>query len=206
MDLFANNPSLHFWLIHYGSFALFILLALGIIALPVPEETLMILAGILIQTGHLQVPQAIIAAYLGSLFGITTSYLIGRTAGHALLNKLNKWMGGKYSQQFEKAKTLFVRFGKWALVIGYFIPGFRHFMGVFAGMSAFHYREFALFAYSGSLIWVSTYLSVGYFFGQYGLAIYENIVENILTFVGYLVIAALVALGIYFIYKNQEKG
>ncbi len=205
MDLIDHNPTIHYLLIQYGSFALFLLLAMGIIALPVPEETLMVLTGILIQLGHVKVPQIILAAYFGSLCGITVSYLLGRSAGHALLNKAVNWMGGDYTHYLEKSKSWFARFGKWALFIGYFIPGFRHFMGVFAGMSTLQFSEFALFAYTGAFFWVSFYLSMGYFFGHYGFALYEKFFNHIETSVEYIVIVALIILVIYFIYKKQTQ-
>ena len=45
MEALAETNSIEIWLSHYGSFTLFVFLALGILALPVPEESLMILAG-----------------------------------------------------------------------------------------------------------------------------------------------------------------
>ena len=52
MDVLLNNEILSDWLIQYGSIALFVLMVVGIIILPVPEETLMVIAGVLIQKGE----------------------------------------------------------------------------------------------------------------------------------------------------------
>jgi membrane protein DedA with SNARE-associated domain len=183
MDALADNSTLQVWLIHYGSFALFILLTIGILALPVPEETLMVIAGILMNHGKLYIPQTIIAAVLGSLCGITASYLLGRTAGNFLINRYGRWIGIK-QEQLNKAHAWFEHFGKWTLFFGYFIPGIRHFTGFSAGMTSLDFKDFALFAYSGALIWVTTFLSVGYFFGNYWFSIFENLeigIDDILT-------------------------
>ena len=88
----ANDP-FTFWLIHYGGFALFGLLALGIIVLPVPEDTLVIFAGILMNQGILPIGTTFILASLGSMCGITVSYFIGRTAEEVLLKKYGKYIG-----------------------------------------------------------------------------------------------------------------
>jgi membrane protein DedA with SNARE-associated domain len=56
--------------------------------------------------------------------------------------------------------------GKWLLVIGYFIPGVRHFSAMVAGSSKLSYPEFAPFAYAGALLWSSTFVSAGYFLGK----------------------------------------
>ncbi|MFI0434651.1 MAG: DedA family protein [Parachlamydiaceae bacterium] len=183
MDVISDHSVLQLWLIDYGSAALFFLLVLGIIALPVPEETLLVVAGALMHHGELQIPHTIIAAIMGSVCGITSSYFLGWTTGHFLVERYGKWIGIGQAQ-IDKGHAWFERFGKWTLFIGYFIPGIRHFTGFCAGMTSLAFREFALFAYSGAILWVSTFLSVGYFFGGYWSSIFEKIefdVDDILT-------------------------
>jgi len=185
MDVLADNQALQVWLIQYGSFALFILLTIGILVLPVPEETLMVVAGALMHHGKLNISHTIIAAILGSFCGITASYLLGRTAGISLVRRYGGLIG-MGQKQLDKAHAWFERFGKWTLFIGYFIPGIRHFTGFSAGMTSLDFRDFALFAYSGALIWVSTFLSVGYFFGNCWSSIFEKIenrLDDILTII-----------------------
>lgn len=164
MESIVNNEVLFLWLTQYGSIALFVLLVLGILALPVPEETMMVIAGILIRKGGLDVYATLIAAYAGSICGITMSYFIGRTAGHYLVSRYAKktWI----RNHFNRAHAWFERFGKWALLVGYFIPGVRHFTGFCSGMMDMKYKKFALFAYSGAIVWVTLFISLGYFFGS----------------------------------------
>lgn len=162
MDFLFDNETLSLWLTHYGSIALFFLLVFGIIALPIPEETLMVLAGILIGKEKLSIPFTMLAGYAGSICGITISYWIGRTAGHYLVLKYGKWVGIT-EKRFQKAHEWFERFGKWTLLIGYFIPGLRHFTGLTSGITEMEFKHFALFAYTGAVIWVSIFLSIGYF-------------------------------------------
>lgn len=170
MECIPGNETFFYWINTYGSIVLFFLLAAGIIALPIPEETLMALSGVLMSQGHLHIPSTIAAAYLGSICGITVSYLLGRSAGGYLLKHYGHWLGVK------EKHLLFVRqYGKWALLIGYFIPGVRHITGFSFGMANARFTQFALFAYTGALIWVATFLSIGYFFGEYCFFIFESI-------------------------------
>ena len=81
MDYLATSETFTLWLGLYGNWALFILLALGIIALPVPEESLMILAGLLIYNGKLNAVPTFFASFGGSVCGITVSYLLGIALG-----------------------------------------------------------------------------------------------------------------------------
>lgn len=163
MDWIPDVQTLTIWLLQYGYIVLFVLLALGIIALPIPEETLLVLTGYLMSLDKLSIVGCTLAAFLGSVVGITTSYWLGRGSGIFILKK--GWFGLK-KEHLDKAERWFERFGKWMLVIGYFIPGVRHFTGFSSGMAVLPYPQFALFAYSGAAIWVTTFLLLGYFFGQ----------------------------------------
>ncbi len=203
MDAIVNIEALSPWLEQYGSLAIFALLALGIIAFPVPEETLLVISGILMQTGSLPITETFIAALGGSICGITASYLIGRTAGDYFIHHAGKWFGVT-QKHIDKAHDWFERFGKWTLFIGYFIPGVRHFTGVSAGMSRLEFKEFALFAYSGALFWVTTFLSIGYFFGDYGLSLFHKLEFGDQTSIFLIVLA--IAAYLSYLYIKRKKN
>ena len=50
--------------------------------------------------------------------------------------------------------------------IGYFIAGVRHLSAFMAGMSRLRLPVFAVFAYTGALIWSLTFISIGYILGE----------------------------------------
>lgn len=208
MDFLPDLNTLSEWIVQYGSIALFILLALGIIALPVPEETLMMVTGLLINRGELSFGETVIAALLGSMTGITVSYLIGRSVGTYMLIHYGKWIGIT-EIRMQKAHNWFEHYGKWTLLIGYFIPGVRHFTGLIAGATSLDFRQFALFAYTGALLWVSLFLSIGYFFGHIAFSIYEKIeftADHVI--VGVIILLALIAMGIgayYTLRRSKPK-
>ncbi len=172
-------------LLDYGSIALFFLLALGIVALPIPDETLMVISGVLIHQGHLYALPTIIAAYLGSMCGMTLSYILGRTAGHFIVKRYGKWIGIN-DQNLQKAHDWYEYLGKWTLTFGYFIPGVRHITGIFAGMTELEYSKFALFAYTGAFLWATVFLSIGYFFGPYWTHILGFLDEHPIELLGSL--------------------
>ncbi len=203
MDFVPAQDIFSIWLMQYGSIALFLLLTAGIIALPVPEETLMVFAGILMHKGNLPVIPTILAAFFGALCGISMSYLIGRTAGQFLVTKYGSWVG-LTKKRFQKAHNWFEKFGKWALLIGYFIPGVRHLTGISAGTSGFSYRHFAHYAYLGGALWVSTFLSIGYFFGKQWIFLYEKI-EIDSDFIILVLLVVVPCLLAYFYKKTRKK-
>jgi membrane protein DedA with SNARE-associated domain len=150
------------WLNHYGSVAVFFWLALGILAIPVPEESFLILLGFLMAKGKLHFFPTIVAAFLGTWCGITTSYGLGLATSHYLHRGWGRFIG-LTEKRFKKAHNWFEKIGKWALVIGYFIPGVRHVTGYVAGALKLCYRHFAPFAYFGGLVWSSLFMGLGYF-------------------------------------------
>lgn len=156
------------WLSTYGYLALFGLQAVGILGLPVPEEVLLAAAGMLAAQGKLGLAGALMAAALGSWCGITVSYILGRTLGNLLLEKMVKHERIFHISPvtLDAIRRKFHRFGGWMLLFGYFLPGIRHITAVSAGTMNFRYPAFALFAYTGGLAWSMTFVTLGYILGE----------------------------------------
>jgi membrane protein DedA with SNARE-associated domain len=152
------------FLAHYGYFAIFALLMLGIVGPLIPDETILVLAGIAVHRGELAMGNTIAVAFGGSLCGITLSYLLGRTGAIYVLERfgpLNRWVG----RHMPQVEGWFQRYGKWTLFFGYFIAGVRHFTALAAGMSKLKVRTFAAYAYPGGLVWVVCFIYIGYYLG-----------------------------------------
>jgi membrane protein DedA with SNARE-associated domain len=153
------------WISQYGYIALFGLLMLGIVGLPVPDETLLVFCGYLIWKGRLHPTATFLAGFGGSICGITISYLLGRTYAHKVIYRYGRYIGLTV-EHLDRAHRWFERLGTWLLAIGYFIPGVRHFTAVVAGTTELPWPVFAIFAYSGAAVWVSTFLVLGYLVGD----------------------------------------
>ena len=162
------------WLSHYGYPALFTLLMLGIVGLPIPDETLLVFSGFLISKGRLQPALTFAAGFFGSAVGISVSYLIGLSVGYRFVQRYGKYVHLS-SERVLKINLWFHHIGHWLLTIGYFIPGVRHFTALVAGMSRVEYRTFATFAYPGAAIWVASFLTLGYFVGDNWQAAFQMI-------------------------------
>jgi membrane protein DedA with SNARE-associated domain len=173
------------WISHYGAVALFGLLALGVVGVPVPNETLLTLAGALVRKGDLSLIPTLIAACAGNVSGVTMSYLLGRFASKTFLHKY-------FSKGLTTLEKWFERIGKWALAFGYFIPGVRHFTAIGAGSSEFPFGLFARYAYSGAVLWTVLFLGLGYFIGAHLPSSFEQIHSKTLlaSLVGALCVVA----------------
>jgi membrane protein DedA with SNARE-associated domain len=149
----------------YGYIAIFGFLAGGMIGMPLPDETIMIFAGYLVRAGSLNYCPTVFAAIIGSLSGITVSFLIGRDIGVPILDRFGHRIG-LTKKKMARVEKWFNRFGKFALPIGYFVPGVRHIMAYFVGVSRMPYRDFALYAYTGGIFWVVLFVSLGWVLGD----------------------------------------
>ncbi len=166
------------WISHYGYPAIFCLLMLGIVGLPVPDETLLAFTGYLIFKGHLKPVPAYATVLAGTMCGITLSYTLGRTFGLALIHRFGKYVH-LTEDRLAKAHRFFERVGHWSLTFGYFIPGVRHVTAYAAGVSSTPAHVFALFAYLGALLWSATFVLLGYYLGDRWQVVSERIHHNL---------------------------
>lgn len=190
------------WIESYGYFAIYGMLVLGIVGLPIPDETMLTFAGYSIFAGRLDPATTWCVALAGSISGITISYWIGRTAGQAVLLKHGRRVGIT-QPRINRVHLWFNRAGHWTLTFGYFVAGFRHFAALVAGISRLEFRTFATFAWSGAVLWVTTYLSLGYFLGENWKPVLEQIQKNTRVAVGVALVVLLI--GLLVIYAKRER-
>ncbi len=193
---------MHHWIHDYGYFGIFALLVLGIVGVPVPDETLLAFSGFLSQTGELRLVPTIAAAFLGSSCGITVSYLLGRGFGHVLVKKFGRRIH-LTEERVEKVHGWFRKLGRWTLLIGYYVPGVRHATAFVAGASRLEYGSFAAFAYSGALAWTNTFVLGGYFLGREWHRMGRHIPVFIVAAAALLALAAGVA---FLLWRKKRQG
>lgn len=189
------------WIAQYGYLAVFLLLTCGIVGLPVPDETLLTFSGYLVYQGHLSLPLAFAAAFAGSTCGITISYWLGRIFGIKLIRRYGRYVRIT-EEHIHKAHAWFARVGHWGLTFGYFVPGVRHLTAYAAGMSDVEPHQFALFAYSGGFLWVSTFIGLGYFLGER----WQSVQKTVDHYMVHATIGAAVLLAGYWVWRKVRRG
>ncbi len=179
----------------YGYLAIFLLLMLGIVGPLIPDETILVVAGILIRKGTLNGLGTLAVAYAGSVCGITLSYILGRIGVTALLHKLG-------AHHLQKTHDFFERYGRWTLFFGYFIVGLRHLTAVVAGTSKLEVPVFAAYAYTGGFFWVLTFLLIGYYIGD-GWERWAHYIHEGFG-IGAVLVVVIAAL-VYFFHKRRAR-
>jgi membrane protein DedA with SNARE-associated domain len=153
------------WVTTYGYEALFLLLMLGVVGIPIPDETLLVFSGYLVSRGSFHPLQTLTVAVGGSWCGISLSYWIGRTLGHGAVHKFGRFLRVD-DAQLQKVHVWFDRRGHWALFLGYYIAGVRHLTAILAGASGLGFGSFVAYAWSGGLCWAFAFLTLGYYIGE----------------------------------------
>ena len=127
--------------------------------------------------------------------------MLGRTFGLKLIHRYGRYLRIR-EEHIDKAHAWFARVGHWGLTFGYFIPGVRHLTAYAAGMSEVGYHMFALFAYSGAVLWVATFLALGYFLGDRWEAVEKEIHHYLLA----ISIALAILLAVYLVWRRRRRA
>jgi len=165
---------LHHLIDHFGYVGIMIALMLGIVGLPIPDELLLIYTGYRVSTGAFSYPLAFLVCLFGATTGISLGYILGITLGLPFLHKFGPKLHIT-EKRLQQTKTLFSKLGPAVLFICYFIPGVRHLAAFWAGVNAYDWRKFALFAYSGAVVWVAVFLTIGTYFESRWMAFRQYI-------------------------------
>lgn len=146
-------PIIHF-IINYGYAAI-------LIGAFFEGESILIIGGLAVQQGYLDLPLVFLCSFIGTLVSDNTFFFLGRFHGHKLVSKHKLF--GKLTVVSEKFSG---RSGPFLAFAMRFMYGFRHLMPVSLGMSTIKARTFFLFNVLGGLTWVLTIGFAGYFFGD----------------------------------------
>lgn len=194
---------INYWLVKYGYLAIFVLLSTGILGLPFPDETILTLLGYLVSKNELVLIPTIFVAFMGSISGITLSYILGRFLGILALKKAGRFLHIS-EKNLEKGELWFEKLGKWTLTIGYFIPGVRHIVAIIAGSTKLKVPIFVAYAYSGALVWSVTFIFLGYYAGEKWQSIVKSVDKHLLA-VSLFIFVLIIGYGLFKYLKNKNK-
>ena len=191
----------YYCVMQYGYIGIFVLLLLGVFGLPIPDEILLAFAGYLIFKGDLQFIPTLASAYVGAMCGISLSYGLGHTAGIYLIEKYGAHIN-LTRDRMDNVHHWYRRMGRWVLLFGYFLPGFRHLTALVAGSSNLQLPIFAVFAYSGALLWTGTYIFLGYFVGEQWSTIAGEIHNQMVIVGGVLIVLSILY---YLVWQRRQQ-
>lgn len=149
----------------WGYAAIFGIVVLGNLGLPVPEEGVLLLAGYLVWTGRLRFVPVVIVGVLSAALGDNLGYWFGRHYGQAAIRRY----GHKLlitSVRLERARRFVARYGSFGVFVARFVPGLRFMAGPLAGSAGLPFLKFFIANLLGGLVYVPLSVLIGYLLGQ----------------------------------------
>ncbi len=174
----------------WGYLAIAGVVVLGNVGLPVPEETVLILAGYLVWDGQLRLIPTLLVGILSAAAGDNAGYWVGRVYGRRAVDRYALRIVGT-PERLGQMRRFLRRYGVAGVVAARFLPGLRFLGGPLAGAAGLPVLPFALANLLGATLFVPYAVGLGYALG-YGLGEYVERVQRITGFVEY----ALLAIGI----------
>ncbi|MDY7992522.1 DedA family protein [Paenibacillus polymyxa] len=157
----------------YGYAALFFSLWLGIVGLPIPDEVIVMTGGAVTGMGILHPLPAFLIVYLGVVSGLSLGYVLGRTVGTPILERLRRKK--KMDRYITFSEKLIHKYGNFTICISYLLPIVRHIIPYIVGINKMSFKRYALFSYSTGLIWTLIFFLLGRIFGDHVQAVGELI-------------------------------
>lgn len=161
-----NLVQLQALLERWGYWVVFVGMVLENAGLPLPGETLTLLAGYAAGSGQLNLGGVMAAAAGGAVLGDNLGYWVGRRFGWQLLLRAGQLLG-RSPEQLEQLRTAFLRRARLSVALGRFVAVLRVLAGPMAGAVGMPYRAFVLCNLGGALLWSATMVTLAWQLGRW---------------------------------------
>lgn len=154
-----SNYGLLTYIILFG----IIFIETGVVIMPfLPGDSLIFAASAFAGIGSLNIIVVYLVCLSAAVLGDTVNFEIGKYFENKSLEN-SKLIKKEYLQRTER---FFERHGGKSIVIARFIPIIRTFAPFVAGIGKMKYTRFIKYNFFGAFLWVTTFCSLGYFFGN----------------------------------------
>jgi membrane protein DedA with SNARE-associated domain len=150
---------------HFPYFGLFVLLVLGVIGFPFPEDAILILCGLLIANNVVKPVPALLVISLGMLMTDYFLYHVGRKYGRKVVThrRFRKIISSKRITRLEKT---FRKWGTLVIFLGRHLVGLRSQIFLVAGILKMPRLKFVLADAVSSVATISLMVGAGYWGGS----------------------------------------
>lgn len=187
----------------YGVIVIFASAFLSCLALPIPTSLMMLTGGAFVASGDLTFWTVGVAAFVGAVLGDQTGYLIGRTGGSALVDRLAKSPARaavlkRARSMVKKRGGLGVFFSTWA------VAPLGPWVNFVAGATGLPWARFTVADVPGEAIWVTLYVGLGFIFMDQ-VANVADVLSDVIGLLVALVVAIAMAFWIRAVLKAKAR-
>jgi len=149
---------LGYWIVLFVS----LLESLAFVGIAVPGTIFIVLVGFVSSKGLLDLGDLIWFSAIGAIIGDVLSYYLG-----SHIKKFFKDDSKIFKSRYlEKGKSFFNKYGGRSIFLGRFVGPIRPIIPFVAGMFKMDKKKFLSWNIFSGFIWATTFLLIGYFFGQ----------------------------------------
>ncbi len=188
---------------HFPYIGIFLLLILGEIGLPFPEDATLILGGFLTAHEVIKPLPAFSVLYLGLLITDFSLYLVGKKYGRSIVEhkRFHKIIS---SDRLSKLEVKFKKWGGLVVFLGRHVWGLRAQIFLVAGVMRMSATKFLVADATSALFSIALWGGIGYLGGN-SLQVLKKDVTRI-EHIAVVILVLLLACGIFFWYfKNKWK-
>src|SRR5258705_4032756 len=138
---------------YWGYPAIFVVVVLGNVGLPVPEETTLIVAGYLVWQGYFRLTIVLAVGVVSAVAGDNVASGLGRRYGPAAVARVARWAAVN-AERVESMRRFMLRHGALAVFLGRFFPGLRFMAGPLAGAAGLEFRSFFVANILGAVVFL----------------------------------------------------
>lgn len=161
LDLLRNAVA------EYGYWAVAVTLLLENAGVPVPGETILLLASFLAYSeNQLQLSWIIVIATVAATLGDNLGFALGYYGGRRFKERYQRIFRISDST-LKRGEDLFNKYGPATVFFARFVFGMRIITGPLAGVLRMPWRRFLAFNVLGAILWVTVISSIGYLFGRH---------------------------------------
>lgn len=150
----------------HGYWVVFLIVMLESAGVPLPGETVLILASAYAgATGELNLSLVIACAAAGAIIGDNIGFWVGRTYGAKFLLRYGKFVHLSESR-LRLGQYLFEKHGAKIVFFGRFVAFLRVFAALLAGVNKYEWPQFLFFNAAGGIVWALVFGIGAFLFGD----------------------------------------
>jgi membrane-associated protein len=175
VELFASSGRMA-----YGVLFAIIFAETGFVVTPfLPGDSLLFACGALGALGVLNFPLVYGLLFVAAVLGDTVNYMCGSFFGQVAIEKNPAIVKPAY---IAKTRTFYDKYGGRTVVLARFFVIVRTFAPFIAGVAKMNYSKFALYNVMGAGVWITSFMGLGYFFGNVPV-VKENFATTIVVII-----------------------
>jgi membrane protein DedA with SNARE-associated domain len=184
----------------HGYWVVALIVGLESMGLPLPGETVLVLAAIYAATEpSFNIWVVIAVAAFGAIVGDNAGYWLGLRYGYALLLRYGKRIG-MFEARIKIGQYLFLKHGAKVVFLGRFVALLRILAAFLAGVNRMPWQTFLIANATGAVIWAAVFGIGGYSFGKLLLQLHHALAPIVFA----LALAAFFGCG-YLVRRYEDR-